>query len=47
MEGLSLTAPITDTVAGSTKVPSLEGEESSAFLASRFSFFNLYDGVAS
>ena len=36
----SLTAPITDTVAGSTKVPSLL-EESSAFFASYFSFFNL------
>ena len=45
-ETLSLTAPITATVDGSTKVPSLEGHESSAFLASRFSFFSLYEGVA-
>ena len=45
--GVSETGAITDTVAGSTKVLSLEGEETSAFLASRFSFFNLYDGVAS
>ena len=45
--GVSVTGAITDTVAGSTKVLSLEVEESSAFLASHFSFFNLYDGVAS
>ena len=42
MEVVSLTAP-TKVV----KVPSLEGEESSALLASRFSFFSLYEGVAS
>ena len=47
MEAVSLTAAITVTVDGLTKVPSLPGEESSAFLASRFSFFNLYEGVAS
>ena len=46
-EGVSETGAITDTVDGSTKVLSFEGEENSAFLASRFSFFNLYDGVAS
>ena len=46
-EGVSVTGAITDTVDGSTKVLSFEGEESSAFLASRFSVFNLYDGVAS
>ena len=46
-EVVSETGAITDTVDGSTKVLSLEGEESSAFLASRFSFFKLYDGVAS
>ena len=40
-ETLSLTAPITDTVDGSTKVPSLEGDDSSAFLAPRFSFLSL------
>ena len=37
----SLTAPITDTVAGSTKVLSLLGDDSSAFLASRFFLFEL------
>ena len=46
-EGVSETGAITDTVDGSNKVLSFEGEESSAFLASRFSFFNLYDVVAS
>ena len=44
---VSVTGAITETVDGSTKVLSVEGEESSAFLASHFSFFNLYDGVAS
>ena len=46
-ETLLLTAPITDTVDRSTKVLSFEGDESSAFFASRFSFFSLYEGVAS
>ena len=45
---VSLTAPITDTVDGSTKVPSLIGvEELSNFLASRISFYSLYEGVPS
>ena len=45
----SLTAPITETVAGSARVLSLLSllGVASNFLASRFSFLSLYDGVAS
>ena len=47
-EPVSLIALTTDMIAGSTKGPSLLGVVAiSNFLASRFSFFNLYEGVAS
>ena len=44
IDSLSPTAPITETVDGSTKVPSLIGVEE---LSNFFSFFSLYEGVAS
>ena len=48
IDPVSLTAPITEMVDGSTKVLSLIGvEELSNFLASCFSFFGLYESVAS
>ena len=42
----SSTAPITETDAGSTRVSLSLDEVESSFIASHFSFLNLYEGVA-